>query len=583
MSPARWGLAALAAGLGLRLWGLDFGLPNPLCRPDEAVLLNRALAVAGGDLNPHFFNYPSLHIYVLAVCLGLWGLVGWVGGLYAGPPDFLYKYLTDATAVFVTGRLVTVAMGVASIGLAYALGRRLGGRRAGPLAAGFLAVAPLHVRDSHFATVDVPVTCWILLAYYLCWRYLESGRSRDLWWSAAALGLAVSTKYSAALFAPALVAAPLLRPRRGGSAAELPWRDLGIAVACLAGAFLAGTPWAVLDPAAFWGGVAFEGGHFAAGHLTGSPAGAAAFEGSWLHHLRVSLWHGPGWPVAVAGWAAVVWLARRRRPEDLVLLSGAGLYLAVASAGSTQFLRYALPLIPLQCVMAGALLARLGQRRRPSWTVLAAVLGLAPAAWASWHGDRLLAAEDTRVAAARWVEEHVPAGQVVALTGSEYGHPRLRHSRAWLAERLADLRRAGAPARRLALQLEWHERQPHPGYYTVELRPPGPAPLGSVRDPGTVAELRAAGVTWLITSVHPLPYSRLGAPLAGELEGVEPRAAFEPAPSWSGARFDPIDAFYVPYAGFTGVTRPGPAIRIYRLADVSSQPPPPRSGRPRSG
>ena len=29
-------------------------------------------------------------------------------------------------------------------------------------------------------------------------------------------------------------------------------------------------------------------------------------------------------------------------------------------------------------------------------------------------------------------------------------------------------------------------------------------------------------------------------------------------------RFDPIDAFYIPYAGFHGIERPGPNINVYR-------------------
>ena len=71
-----WLLAgALIVGTGLRFYGLDFGLPHTQARPDEGVLLHRALSVASGDLNPHFFNYPSLHIYVTAIACGVYYLL----------------------------------------------------------------------------------------------------------------------------------------------------------------------------------------------------------------------------------------------------------------------------------------------------------------------------------------------------------------------------------------------------------------------------------------------------------------------------------------------------------------------------
>lgn len=585
MSRGHWGLGGLiAVGTGLRLWGIDFGLPHTLCRPDEAVLLHRALAVAGGDLNPHFFNYPSLHIYLLAASLGLSGALGLALGVYTGPADFILQYLRDPTAVFLTGRLLTAAMGSASVAVTYLAGRRVGGERAGLCSAGFLAVATLHVRDSHFATVDIPATFWILVAYALCWRFLDSGRWRDLWLSAAALGLAVSTKYNAALFAPALLAAPWLGPCLEPASRARRWRQASIAAACMAGAFLVTTPWVLLDPSAFWRDVLFEGSHFAAGHMV-AQAGAGVAPGlasaaaepdpgpGWVYHATVSLWYGPGWPVAVLGWGGVIWLARRRRPADLLLLAGAGAYFVIAGGGRSLFLRYALPLVPFLCIAAGALLNHLLRGQGGRAVFAATVLVAAPGAWAALQGDRLLALADTRLLAAEWIETRVPDGAVVALTGSEYGHPRLRRSTTWMSERLADLRRRGAPARRLSLELEWADRISGPRYYTLEVRPPGLTPMASVRPLGTLAQIRRAGAMWLVAIEHPLAYSSLEPALADELEALVPAVAFNPLAGGAAVRYDPIDAFYLPYTGLEAVARPGPAVRIYHLGDPSSRPP----------
>ncbi|MFN2286438.1 MAG: glycosyl transferase family 39, partial [Anaerolineae bacterium] len=59
-------VAILAVALFLRLWRLDFGMELPyLAHTDEPTQYNPAINILKtGDLNPHFFNYPSLTIYL---------------------------------------------------------------------------------------------------------------------------------------------------------------------------------------------------------------------------------------------------------------------------------------------------------------------------------------------------------------------------------------------------------------------------------------------------------------------------------------------------------------------------------------
>ena len=82
---------------------------------------------------------------------------------------------------------------------------RLAGRRAAVMAAWLLAVTFLHVRDSHFLTVDIPATFWGCLSMALLMGPAHSPRSGPPWAGAVILGLAMATKYNLALFLPALV------------------------------------------------------------------------------------------------------------------------------------------------------------------------------------------------------------------------------------------------------------------------------------------------------------------------------------------------------------------------------------------
>ena len=100
--------------------------------------------------------------------------------------------------------------------LVYVLGRRAYGRTVGWLAALSLAVTFLHVRDSHFATLDVPLTFAVTVALYCAVRLAEVGTGRAGALAGATLGLAAGVKYNGAL-ALAGIAAAVASPLRDQS------------------------------------------------------------------------------------------------------------------------------------------------------------------------------------------------------------------------------------------------------------------------------------------------------------------------------------------------------------------------------
>ncbi len=55
----------LLVAAALRVWGLDYGLPHPLSRPDEERIVGRAQTIfATGNWHPGSFFYPSLLFYL---------------------------------------------------------------------------------------------------------------------------------------------------------------------------------------------------------------------------------------------------------------------------------------------------------------------------------------------------------------------------------------------------------------------------------------------------------------------------------------------------------------------------------------
>ena len=144
--------------------GLAFGLPA-VYNPDEIAIVSRALAFAKGDLNPHNFLYPTFYFYALFAWIGAYFAGAWAVGAVPSIAAFQTQFFVDPSGVYLAGRALGVACGVATVGVLYALGRRAVDATTGLVAALFLAVAPTAVRDAHYVKHDVPVTLAIVAAY----------------------------------------------------------------------------------------------------------------------------------------------------------------------------------------------------------------------------------------------------------------------------------------------------------------------------------------------------------------------------------------------------------------------------------
>lgn len=527
-------LVALAAAV--RLWGLDFGLPNTQCRPDENLPALLALGFLRGDPNPHFFNWPSLYMYALAVLYLGYYLMGRAAGAFPALRQFASVTQLDWTPFHLIGRGLSALLGTATVVVVYRLASCLFSRATGLVAAFFLSLCFLHVRHSHFGVMDVPVTLFAMWSMLFLVRGHFDRRGRDFVFAGVLGGLATATKYNAvALLVPALASAGIhLVDARAQGARGLDCR-LVLFAAAFAAAFVAGTPFAVLDPRHFLTGLVAEARNVRVG--PGIDLGPG-----WIHHLRVSLRYGLGWPLLLAGGLGfvVLWVQDWRRAA---LVSAFPVtYYAVAGGSHTVFARYAVPLAPFLCVSAAALVVTLAGALpgrgplRAAATVTLALAVVLPSAWSVVRFDRLLARTDSRLLAARWMEEHVPGGSSILQTGSPYGQ----------------------------VQLGWRRRA-QPGYARWSY------------DPGRRVFLSRGRVVdglpeWIIVQESPLVlYSETPAFVSGLVGGgsytlVQAfRALDMDAP---GNVFDQQDAFFLPLAGFHRIHRPGPNLYIYRRSDV---------------
>ena len=410
-------LGVLLLALALRVWGLGWGLPSAThyfsYHPDESMVLLHAMSMnpLRGELLPHFYNYGSLQLYLVNFANTFFYLFG-KGSL--GVTDYAREYVPWAHE-YLVGRWLTVAMGVGTVWVTFALGVRLWDRRAGLLAAALLAVMPLHAQHSHWLTVDVPAAFWAMLSLLWSARLMsgDTKPTRAALLSGLFTGLAAATKYNLALMFLPLVLAALLPfpsspfPGREGTGRSRPGLGLLVGLAAALVAFICACPGVVLDSRNFQRDLGFEAYHVQ--HLPGLE-----FENTgsgFVYHVTRNFDAGLGLPLLLLCLAAIGYALWRRERGDGLLAVFALPYYVLISLAVVRYARYTIPLLPVLALWAGRLLAEWSRLPRPALRSSGMTVGAA--VFLFTLSDTLLlvhpmAERDDRDAAQSWLNAHAP-------------------------------------------------------------------------------------------------------------------------------------------------------------------------------
>ncbi|HET7698164.1 MAG TPA: phospholipid carrier-dependent glycosyltransferase [Vicinamibacterales bacterium] len=401
-------LALLAAGL-LRFWALPHGVPFSVQVDEPEVMVRAVRMMKTGDLNPHFYDYPTLYMYMQAVVAAARFLAGAMRGEWASLAQAPHE------AFYVWGRGLTAILGTATVWLLYRIGLRWG-RETALLAAAMFAVMPLHVRESHFVLTDVPVAFFVTLAVLLSLRAHESATARWFALAGAAVGLAAATKYNGAvaIVVPLVCAAltPSARPSRTVAALAV----LGGAL----GAFLLGAPYTFIELPQFLNQFA----RLSAEYRTIVPGSEAAWV-TYLKHLRIGLgWAGSAVVIAGLGLGLIRVVTGPSRLKWLIAVLFPVVYFRFISNQNLVFARYLLPLLPLLALLgASAVVAvvralrhtGLSRRGRVAAIVALTAFAVVPQAYTSIVFDANAARVWTTAQAYRWLIANVPKGARITI------------------------------------------------------------------------------------------------------------------------------------------------------------------------
>jgi hypothetical protein len=529
-------ICVVLLGAALRLYPIH----RPYVGPDTQDAYPRAAvsAVVESHWRPQWIVHGPGFFDMLRATYTVWYGIGRGLGAYRERLDFLRDYVERPLPFVVAGRLVVVAFAIAALVLVAHLGEALGPPHAGVAAAALLAVAFVHVRESHQVWPDVPAGTLTLAAVAAAVAAL---RRSSLAWSAAAGvlgGLAIATKPSTFP-----VVAPVALGALCGEGTVV-----HRAARAVAGGVAGGLSYAIASPYVV---LAFRTAHAFLSRQYALTFGAG--QGTLpLGRLLVLGLDVPLVVLAAVGLVASI----RRRPFGtwLVLASFPVGYVLVLVASTRLFLRYLAIIAPFVALFAGHAVMTVAQALAPRAAGAAAMAGIVllaarPALLAVAY-DRFLALDDTRRLAGAWIAEHVPDdADVVIPNPRHYVNPTLppndlelreRHPREWQAVRV----RLRDGVRR----------------WTVTYQ----GPAQQIREP-------SARDRFVVTAGHPTLFGFICTPLGVvatlQAVGARPVARFDGTPPVlpSDVVYDPIDADYVPLRGWNALIRPGPNLTVWHV------------------
>lgn len=374
----------------LRFGGLGWGLRHAPHIDERYFVENVGWMLAHRDLDHRFDEYPGLFFYALTPVLA------WFDPPRLGPDSYL------------AARAMVAAFGVASVGLVYVLGVRLGGFRTGLVAALLLAVSPVEVQTAHMVRPDIALECFVLAALLAMTRV--GMRSRDDLRAGAWMGAAAAIKFTGGLLVPSYLARRLTTPGPRG-------RGVVLAGAAALVAFALCSPHTILDLQGGVAGLATQVGY----HYDVRPRGEQSFATMALTYGLV-LVRALG-AVAVALALIGVVLARREWRQWLPLWLFPVTIVAVFSTAEVHHARFVVPMLGVVALCAGEAARRIGGR----WAWVLALVAAAGPLESSVDYVRGIHQPSTRDLALDRIDATVPAGATVVTTVTDLGLSRERY------------------------------------------------------------------------------------------------------------------------------------------------------------
>ncbi len=362
-------------------------------------------------LRPSDYMKPPFHTYFNHI-LVVWPITG-VMKIAQVPAE---RMKIANSAKLIGSRLVTIALYLGTIALAYSFSRSSYGRFSAVVIAFAFATSAEFVTNAHFLTVDMPLLFWMLAALWAALRLASSPTTRNYVIAGFLTGIAIATKYNGLAVGIALLAGHFFATNGAGLRRIFLSRQLAIGLGMVLLGFLFGCPTAPYEPKKFWHDFIYN--YTVTPRYSGQPDRA-----NYLGALsRIPEVVGIPGAILIAGLAILscILILKRRDISNAATrgftLSTAVFLLYILKIGTfpRTETRYVLPAIPFLILMIGPALQTL-ERRKWALALLLPVL-IYNCLCSYLVGKRFN--DDPRLRAQLWMVKNVPPGSVIESSGT---------------------------------------------------------------------------------------------------------------------------------------------------------------------
>ncbi|MEO8376382.1 MAG: glycosyltransferase family 39 protein, partial [Candidatus Sumerlaeota bacterium] len=290
------------------------------------------------------------------------------------------------------GRLVSAIIGALTVIPVFLLARNLYGLTAGFVAGLAIAVAPMHVLNSHYLKEEVYLAFFVSLStlFFVKWIARRKRSPLNLWFflSAISAAAAMASKYIGVVAVLTLLAVLMVYTR--GWKERLRLMTLAVALSFLT--FLVLCPQLFLNFANFMRDFSYEASHGA----TGADRETLYFWQSHdygLFYLREGILWGIGWPIALTAVLSVaLFFARKSSHRSILLVVAIAVtwYLIAELTPAKRGVgrdRYVLSVLPMLAVLAGGFIHYVRRLTIPGarwWTIIFGIGLVIPSSWLTY-------------------------------------------------------------------------------------------------------------------------------------------------------------------------------------------------------
>jgi 4-amino-4-deoxy-L-arabinose transferase-like glycosyltransferase len=390
----------------LRIYGINWDNGLHL-HPDERQLILVANTIHFWDqLNPHFFNYGSLPIYM-------------VKGVSQLGDFLLGTHLATYDNMLYVGRTLSIVFDLGTLFLIYLIARSLFKKESvGLFAALLYAISFFPIQNSHFFVVDVFLTFFVTGSFYFLIQFLRKPSYKTIIWISILSAAGIATKISMLIFLPVIITTLFV-----GLKGKLVQRFGSVLLfgACTLMAYFIFMPYAYLSFSKFTQDTFLQ---------TQMSKDAYIFPYTlqyvytfpYIYFLKnIFLW-GLGPVISFLSIIGTVFSVNhiyehrlwKKLSKKVIIFAVFAvfylLYFILIGRSAVKFMRYMLPLYP--CLILLAAYAAETLKKKALW--IPPIFIVAAFIW-TVSFVHIYSVEHTRITATNWILQHIPAGTPLAV------------------------------------------------------------------------------------------------------------------------------------------------------------------------